>query len=185
MIINNSWGCPNVEGCDPKVFLPTVEALRTAGIFMSVAAGNTGYYGCDTITDPPAIYADVFTSGSVNKKGNLSDFSSIGPVIVDGSNRKKPDLLAPGEDILSAFPGGTYSTASGTSFSAPHVTGVVALMWSANPKLIGNIDATSEILRKTTQPYKGSAPMCGDASNAVGSGILDAYKAVQAAIAYK
>ena len=123
MIVNNSWGCPNVEGCDAEIYQPTVGALKTAGIFMSVAAGNTGYYGCSTVSDPPAIYADVFTAGSVNKEGNLSEFSSLGPVSVDGSERKKPELVAPGEDVLMAFPGGTYSLASGTSFAAPHVSG--------------------------------------------------------------
>jgi subtilisin family serine protease len=184
MIINNSWGCPKAEGCDALVYESAVEALKTAGIFMSVAAGNSGDYGCSTVSDPPSIYSEVFTAGSVNKDGSLSSFSSIGPVSVDGSGRKKPDLLAPGEDILSTYPGGTYSSASGTSFSAPHVSGVVALMWSANPALIGDIDATTKILLSTTQAYNGDVPGCGDTSDATGAGIIDAYQAVKAALAY-
>lgn len=183
MIINNSWGCPDVEGCDEEVFEFTVAALKTAGIFMSAAAGNSGYYGCSTITDPPAIYSDVFTTGSVNVSGELSVFSSVGPVLSNDEGQK-PDLVAPGEGIVSAFPGGSYATVDGTSFSAPHVTGVVALMWSANPLLVGNIDATAEILRETAQEYQGSVPECSDTANAVGEGILDAYRAVKAAIAY-
>ena len=183
MIVNNSWGCPSIEGCDVEVFQTTVAALKEAGIFMSVSAGNTGYYGCSTVSDPLAIYADVFTVGSVNLAGNISDFSSVGPVIIDGSERMKPDLVAPGENITSSYPNGTYSSASGTSLSAPHVSGVVALMWSANPKLIGNIEATSAILRDTAQPYHGIEPACGK-EEAAGSGILDAYAAVQAAITY-
>ena len=185
MIINNSWGCPEVEGCDAWIFEPTVAVLKTAGIFMSVSAGNSGYYGCSTVTDPLAIYNDVFTVGSTNQQGNLSDFSSTGPVLVDGSERSKPDLVAPGEGVISAFPGGGYEIADGTSFSAPHVTGVVALMWSANPNLIGNIDATTEILRASAMNYNGTAPACGTIDNSVGSGILDAYKAVQAALKLK
>ncbi len=185
MIINNSWGCPDVEGCDPQVYEPVVKALKMAGIFMSVSAGNSGNYGCSTVTTPAAIYADVFTVGSVNSTGDLSSFSSIGPVLVDGSNRHKPDLVAPGENVVTAFPGDTYIIISGTSFSAPHVTGVVALMWSANPDLIGNIEATSDILKSSTQAYEGRGPSCGRASEAVGSGILDAYKAVQAALDYQ
>jgi subtilisin family serine protease len=185
MIINNSWGCPRVEGCDTIVYISVVEALKTAGIFLSAAAGNTGYYGCATITDPPAIYADVFTSGSVNQSGDLSDFSSLGPVLVDGSDRSKPDLLAPGEEVISTFPGDSYVFGSGTSFSAPHVTGVVALMWSANPKLIGNIEATSRILRDSTQSYSGIEPDCGNIHYGSGTGILDAFKAVEAAIQFK
>ena len=183
MIVNNSWGCPAIEGCDSQVFATTVAALKKAGVFMSASAGNTGYYGCSTVSDPLAIYADVFTVGSVNLAGNLSDYSSVGPVISDGSERMKPDLVAPGENITSSYPDGTYSLASGTSFSVPHVSGVVALMWSANPKLIGNIEATSSILRETAQPYHGIEPVCGT-DESVGSGLLDAYAAVQAALAF-
>jgi len=185
MIINNSWGCPKVEGCDPAVFEQAMSVLKSAGIFMSVAAGNNGYYGCATITDPPAIYKNAFTVGAVNKTGELSAFSSRGPVEVDGSGRAKPDLLAPGEQILVASPGGTYTFSSGTSFSAPHVSGVVALMWSANPALIGDIDMTTRILRETAQPFTGRESECGGIANESGAGILDAYAAVQAALAAK
>lgn len=189
MIINNSWGCPRVEGCDAKIFQSAADALETAGVFMSVAAGNTGNYGCSTVTDPPAIYGDVLTAGSINQAGNVSDFSSLGPVSVDGSNRIKPDLLAPGEGIVSSFPGNTYIKADGTSFAAPHVSGVVALMWSANPKLIGNIELTTKILEETALPYQGTIPACvtstGLPSDASGYGLLNAYAAVKAAIAVK
>ncbi len=185
MIVNNSWGCPRVEGCDSGVFEPAMKVLKTAGIFMSTSAGNSGYYGCSTITDPPAIYEDVFTAGSVDKVGQISEFSSLGPVTVDGSNRLKPDLLAPGEQILMADLGGTYTFSSGTSFSAPHVSGVVALMWSANPALIGDIDTTKRLLIETAQPFNGVEPNCGDANYGSGYGILDAYAAVKAAIALK
>jgi len=185
MIVNNSWGCPTVEGCDAKVYQGAMDALATAGIFMSAAAGNTGNYGCSSVTDPISIYSSVFTAGSVNRDGNLSTFSSYGPVLVDGSNRQKPDILAPGEQVTSSFPGGGYMTADGTSFAAPHVTGVVALMWSANPNLIGDVTTTMQILRQTTQPYLGSAPICGSTDSAVGAGIIDAYAAVQAALAWK
>jgi subtilisin family serine protease len=185
MIVNNSWGCPTVEGCDAEVYVNAMRSLAAAGVFMSAAAGNTGNYGCASVTDPIAIYADVFTAGSVNEFGNISDFSSIGPVLVDGSNRQKPDLLAPGENLLSSFPGGTYATASGTSFAAPQVTGVVALMWSANPKLIGNISKTTQILKETAQPYNGNAPICGEISQAVGAGVINAYAAVTASLKLK
>jgi subtilisin family serine protease len=184
MIVNNSWGCPTVEGCDATIYQGAMDALATAGIFMSAAAGNTGNYGCSSVTDPISIYSSVFTVGSINMDGNLSSFSSFGPVLVDGSNRQKPDLLAPGEQVTSSFPGGGYMTADGTSFAAPHVTGIVALMWSANPSLIGNITTTMQILRQTARPYQGSAPICGDPGSAVGAGIVDAYAAVQAALSW-
>jgi len=184
MIVNNSWGCPEVEGCDAGVFQSVVAALKTSGIFMSVAAGNSGNFGCSTVSDPLSIYADVLTAGSVDQFGDISSFSSIGPVLVDGSGRQKPDLMAPGEGIFSSYPGGSYATASGTSFAAPHVSGVVALMWSANPLLIGEIDATVDILKTSVQPYEGSEPVCGEIKEATGAGLLDAYEAVLAAMAY-
>ncbi len=64
--------------------------------------------------------------------------------------------------------------------------GVVALMWSANPKLVGNVDKTIEILNETADEYKGVFPGCEldgqQPNNAVGYGIVNAYKAVQKAI---
>lgn len=185
MIVNNSWGCPQVEGCDPGVFEQAVAVLKSAGIFMSAAAGNNGYYGCSSIADPPAIYADVFSTGAVDENGRISAFSSLGPVNVDGSGRAKPDLLAPGEQVLVSAPGGTYTYSSGTSFAAPHVSGVVALMWSANPMLIGDIDSTVRILKETAKSYTGSLSGCGGVEFEAGAGILDAYAAVQAALDLK
>lgn len=185
MIVNNSWGCPRVEGCDTAVFEPAVNVMESAGIFMSVAAGNTGYSGCSSINVPLSIYANVFTVGSVDEAKELSMFSSKGPVIVDGSGRVKPDLLAPGDFVLVAAPGGTYTTSSGTSLAAPHVTGVVALMWSANPNLIGDIPATNQILSESAQPYTGTLGDCGGVENEAGAGILDAFAAVKRAIEVK
>jgi subtilisin family serine protease len=189
MIVNNSWGCPQMEGCDAETFQSAVTAMEDAGIFMSVAAGNNGMFGCSTITDPPSIYQDAFTAGSINQSGNISDFSSLGPVAVDGSKRVKPDILAPGENIISAFPGNSYTQESGTSFSAPHVSGVVALMWSANPKLIGNIELTRQILEQTASPYTGIYPTCvtnqGTPNDGAGYGVLNAYEAVRAALEVK
>jgi subtilisin family serine protease len=184
-IVNNSWGCPEVEGCDARVFSNAVAAMEDAGIFMSVAAGNTGDYGCSTVSDPPSIYADVFTAGSIDQNGNVSSFSSLGPVKVDGSDRVKPDILAPGEAVVSAFPGKQYTQADGTSFSAPQVSGVVALMWSANPNLIGNVELTKQILEETATPYSGTLKNCGTdtgtPNDTAGYGILNAYAAVLAA----
>jgi hypothetical protein len=187
-VINNSWGCPEVEGCDPEIFAPAVKALRTAGIFVVVSAGNSGYTGCGSVESPPAIYDEVYSVGAINSTGQRVDFSSMGPVIVDGSNRTKPDIAAPGGDVFSSYPGSSYEVASGTSMAGPHVVGVVALMWSANPGFIGDIDATEIILNETAAPYDGLIPVCADngalPNNAVGFGIINAYEAVKMAITY-
>jgi subtilisin family serine protease len=108
---------------------------------------------------------------------------------VDGSGRTKPDIVAPGDDVLSSTPDGTYATASGTSMAGPHVAGVVALVWSANPALIGDIARTEALLRDTAAPYTGDGGLecAGSApgSNVYGFGVVDAYAAVQAALALR
>jgi subtilisin family serine protease len=188
-VINDSWGCPEVEGCDPASLRPAADALRAAGIFVVVSAGNNGETGCGTVTDPLAIYSSTFTVGAVDAKGALAPFSSLGPVNVDGSGRIKPDVVAPGVDVLSAFPGSTYATESGTSMAGPHVVGVVALMWSANPALIGDIDRTQQIMDATAKAYKGPMPACVKAqdkpNDGSGYGLVDAYAAVKAAMQVK
>jgi subtilisin family serine protease len=184
-VINNSWGCPEIEGCDPGTFLQAVRALRSAGVFVITSAGNDGP-ACDTLNTPPPIYEEVFSVGAIDRSGDLASFSSIGPVTDDGSGRVKPDILAPGENVLSAYPEGTYSRVSGTSMAGPHVVGVVALLWSANPDLVGDIDLTEQIIIQTAQSYTGYIPDCPGAhlipSTAFGYGIVDAYAAVNMAL---
>lgn len=190
-VLNNSWGCPLLEGCDPLALQSAVQALTDAGVFVVAAAGNDGS-NCSTITDPIAIYADTFTVGAIDANGDLASFSSRGPVQVDGSGRLKPDLLAPGVNVFSAMPNETYTYNEGTSMASPHVTGVVALMWSANPALIGQIEATADLLRSTASPYTGvyQPVVCGEGAgtdlpnNSVGAGVVDAYEAVKAAQAW-
>jgi subtilisin family serine protease len=150
-----------------------------------VSAGNGGP-SCGTVSDPLAIYPDVLSVGAVDRNNRLADFSSRGPVTVDGSGRVKPDILAPGDGVVSAFPNGTYASESGTSMAGPHVAGVVALMWSAQPRLVGDIDRTTQILIQTARPYTGTLSACagtGRPNNAAGYGIVDAYAAVKAALA--
>jgi subtilisin family serine protease len=188
-VLNNSWGCPEIEGCDATALLPAARALRAAGVFVVASAGNSGSE-CGTISAPIALYDEVFTVGAIDEFGAIAPFSSRGPVTADGSGRIKPDIVAPGVNILSAYPGGGYAYNDGTSMAGPHVAGVVALMWSANPALIGDVDRTEQILIETAQPYNAEVlgvPQCGEAGtrpdNATGFGIVDAFAAVERALA--
>lgn len=184
-VLNNSWGCPPLEGCDADALEPAARALRAAGIFVVASAGNDGP-ACATVSDPLALYDSVFSVGAIDADGNLADFSSRGPVNVDGSGRVKPDIVAPGVDILSSLPGNAYGAYPGTSMAGPHVVGTVALIWSANPALIGDIDRTEQILIQSAAPYAGARDnTCFGTelpSNAFGYGVLDAYAAVKMAL---
>jgi len=202
-VLNNSWGCPqDYEGCDPSSLRPAVGALRAAGIFVVASAGNDGP-ACSTVADPIAIYDESFSVGAVDRRNDLAPFSSVGPVTVDGSGRTKPDILAPGMAVLSAIPGNGYAEYDGTSMAGPHVAGVVALLWSANPDLIGDIERTEQILIETATPFTGTLAipefvLPGDGAqddaclyqvdlsetpnNAAGYGIVNAYEAVKRAL---
>ncbi|MEO7909670.1 MAG: S8 family serine peptidase [Roseiflexaceae bacterium] len=183
-VLNNSWGCPPLEGCDASSLEPAIRALRAAGIFVVASAGNEGP-NCSSVSDPIAIYDAAFSVGAIDQAGDLAGFSSRGPVTVDGSERIKPDIVAPGVNVRSALPGNTYGKNSGTSMAGPHIAGVVALLWSAQPELIGNIDETERILIETARPYEGISSGCDRdqlPSNGAGYGVVDAYAAVRAAL---
>ncbi|MGC5050263.1 S8 family serine peptidase [Micromonospora sp. DT48] len=182
-ILTNSWGCPPIEGCDPQALRPATAALEAAGILVVAAAGNTGPF-CGSVQDPPAPYPDVLTVGAVDDRRRVTAFSSRGPTVTAAA---KPDLMAPGKDVLSAMPGGGYAVLDGTSMATPQVAGVVALMWSANPELVGDLDRTRRILAETADPVEtGDSPReqtddCGGGANLVGAGLVNAYAAVSAA----
>lgn len=184
-VLNNSWGCPTLEGCDPNALLQAANNLRYAGIFVVVSTGNDGP-NCATIESPLSLYASAFSVGAIDKYGDLADFSSRGPVTADGSGRVKPDIVAPGVNILSSTPQGTYAKFDGTSMAGPHVVGAVALIWSAQPALIGDIDGTEQLIIDTAKPYSGNTSIgCfsgNKPSNAYGFGVVDVYAAVKKAL---
>ena len=188
-VMNNSWACPPSEGCAATTLQTAVENAEAAGIFVVASAGNSGP-GCATVSDPPALYASAFTVGATTSTNVLAAFSSRGPVQVDGSNRMKPDLSAPGSSVRSSIPGGTYGFKSGTSMASPHVTGVVALLWAARPELARNIAATKAVLLATANPdvTLTSPQTCGGVPNTIvpnnsfGYGRVDVLAAVNAAL---
>lgn len=186
-VINNSWGCPSAEGCDAghsALLQQVVETVRAAGIMVVASAGNHGS-ACSTVNDPPGMYDASYTIGATDSGDTIAGFSSRGPVTVDGSNRRKPDLSAPGVSVRSSVPGDGYGYLSGTSMAGPHVAGAVALLWSAVPPLTGALTATEDYLNTTAVPY--TSTQCGDASDAVpnnvyGWGRLDVYSATHQAL---
>jgi subtilisin family serine protease len=181
-VINNSWACPPSEGCDPNTLLLVVENTRAAGIVVVVSAGNDGS-ACETVSAPPAIYDAAFSVGATSSSDAIASFSSRGPVTVDGSNRLKPDVSAPGVNVRSSVPGGGYSFFSGTSMAGPHVAGQVALFLDARPDLIGRVDEIEAVIALSAVP-KTSSQDCGDypgseVPNAVfGHGRIDALQAL-------
>ncbi len=184
-VINNSWGCPPSEGCtDPTVLQSVVENTRSAGIVVVVSAGNSGP-SCSSVEDPAAIYEASFTVGATDSSDSIASFSSRGPVTVDGSNRRKPDISAPGVSIRSSVPGGGYASGwSGTSMAGPHVAGLVALLISADPSLRGQVDAIENLIEQSAVPLYTTDGCGGDTTttrpnNTYGWGRIDAWSAYQ------
>lgn len=186
-IINNSWACPASEGCNGIEFVQAIDALQAAGILVVASAGNDGP-GCASVGDAPGSYSGkIFSVAAYDHRNNeIAYFSSRGPSKFNGG--LGPNITAPGNAIRSAVPSGglgdgLYDYKSGTSMSGPHIAGVVALLWSARPELIGKIPETIRHLEKTATP-KTSTQSCEKFSgsqvpNAVfGYGIVDAYRAI-------
>jgi len=151
---------------------------------MSVSAGNDGS-SCSTVLDPPAIYEDVTSIGATGSRTNtIASYSSRGPVTVDGSDRPKPDLVAPGSGVRSCYPPNRYATLSGTSMASPAVTGSIPLLWQAVPSLVRKVVETQQKLEVTAVHLTTTTATCGvpagTTPNAVyGHGLIELDKATQ------
>ena len=181
--VGNSYTCPPDELCAPNTLHVMLQNLRAAGVFMACSAGNSGPV-CSTIDSPPALDDAAITIGATDNSDNITSFSSRGPIAIDGSLRRKPDLVAPGFSVLSSYPPNTYQFLSGTSMSSPHVSGGVALLWSAFPAMRGNVDYTQTLLQQTAV-HLTNATMCGTnvgvPNNVFGYGRIDLLAAYNAA----
>ncbi len=188
-VINNSWGCPPSEGCDTSNYAVmefALNNLRNAGCVVVVSAGNYGS-ACSTVKDAAAIFEGSFSVGSTTDTDAISGFSSRGSVTVDGSNRLKPNISAPGSSVRSAFKDNTYGIFGGTSMAGPHVAGLVALIISANPNLAGEVDKIEDIIEQTAVHLTsvqtcGSIPGTSIPNNTFGYGRIDALAAVNRAL---
>src|SRR5207244_8082794 len=113
----------------------------------------------------------------------IAGFSSRGPVRIDGSNRIKPDITAPGTGTRSASntADNAYTTASGTSMATPHISGAMALLWSARPEFRHDIAGSQTVLNNAAHFI--SSTLCGDPgppNNVYGWGRVDISAAVPA-----
>jgi len=110
----------------------------------------------------------------------IAPFSSRGPVTVDGSNRLKPDITAPGTNNRSSYntSDNAYVLLSGTSMATPHIAGSVALLWSARPELRPDLDATEGTLNNAAVHINSSECGTGTPNNVYGWGRVDVFAAL-------
>ncbi len=198
--VNNSWGDCSTS-YDPW-YRDVVDAWQAAGIypvFSNGNASNCGYPeppGLNTVGNPGR-YGNVTGVGSTGRdNGQYAPHSNWGPTDnLDEINPKsghadlKPQVVAPGVNIRSSVNTGDSAYQGGwggTSMSAPHVTGLIALMWSAAPCLIGDYATTETIIEDTATPIPYDDGTGGGAhvpNQATGWGEINALAAVEAAAA--
>lgn len=138
-VVNLSWGYSDsnsVGRCvDPTGFRDAIGTLRGAGIAVVVSAGNSGPDGGTSIS--PANYPESLAVGATTASNNIASFSARGPSACPG-DELFPDLVAPGVNVSSANLSGGYLAVSGTSFSAPHLAGAIALLRQTAPSATVN-----------------------------------------------
>jgi len=135
------------------------------GIVVISSAGNEGNGSWQYVT-PPADGLKVLAVGAVDSDGTLSYFSSLGPT-ADG--RIKPDVMAQGTMVTLARPVGYSNSSQGTSYAAPQVAGVAALVLQAHPGLIPT---------QVNTALKMTADNASTPNNEFGWGLIDALAAV-------
>ena len=198
-VVSNSFGATSDVGTDFDPAHPTniaTKRLADRNIVIVFSAGNSGS-GESTITGNFKKAPWVVLAAAGNKSGNLANFSSRGlegnggTVVIDGETftwEDRPTVATPGVDVIStrASTGDTwtdlgdenvpvayqpfYTTLSGTSMSAPHLSGIVALMLEANPQL--HWSDVKRILQRT------ATNLPGDEGWEVGAGYANAHAAV-------
>jgi subtilisin family serine protease len=190
---------PEWFACGQSPLCVEVDRLVRSGVVVVVAAGNTGYgfvqvkgqsvlatAGLDLTINDPGNAEQAITVGATHRDSpytyGVSYFSSKGPT---GDGRVKPDLIAPGEKIVSCaagLPGREaserarepcdYREESGTSMAAPHVSGVIAAFLSVRREFIGRPDEVKRI-------FLDSATDLGRDRYFQGHGLVDLMRAIQ------
>lgn len=127
---------------------PVCEAISDAkksGIVTVVSAGNQARDASATI---PAACPDAIAVGSTGKDGKKTPFSNYGPTVA---------VYAPGVDIYTTAKGGGYGSFSGTSFSAPLVSGLVAKELAFGTSTVDTVrDAVRNSYSLTSTGYESS-----------------------------
>lgn len=162
-IITLSLGA-QLDSCDGTDSVSqAVDKAAASGVLVVIAAGNSGPTA-STIS-APACAQSGFAVGAVDDINGVADFSSRGPT-ADG--RTKPDVVAPGVGIISISNDLSFTSMTGTSMSAPHVSGLAALLLEAKPG-----QSPSELM----SVLKSTAKNLGADSNTQGAGLVNAYAA--------
>ncbi|MFG1914724.1 S8 family serine peptidase [Micromonospora sp. NPDC048898] len=174
-IINNSWGTRTPSN---EPFMEDVtDAWAASGIFGVWSNGNSGP-ACQTSGSPGSL-ASNYSTGAYDVNNNIAGFSARGA----GQNGEiKPNISAPGVNVRSSIPGNGYASSSGTSMAAPHLAGAIALLYSAAPSLVGDVEATRALLNGAAIDKADS--QCGGTAadnNVYGEGRLDALALLDAA----
>jgi subtilisin family serine protease len=129
-VVNASWGLTTRSRALDEI----VARAVASGVVFVAAAGNNG----STVRFFPAAVPEAIAVGATDARDGSPGFSNHGPFV---------DLVAPGESIQSTALNGSWTTLSGTSMAAPHVSGVVALLLSRRPSF--GPDDLAMILRST------------------------------------
>ena len=157
-----------------------VTAWMAAGIFPLFSNGNAGP-ACDTSGSPATTSRPTASAPSTSTTPSPS-FSSRGPSAIDGEHQAQ-HLRAGRQRALAASPATATAPSAARRWPSPHVAGTVALMWSAAPGLVGDIDATKALLDETARdvrrPAAAAAPSTTTTSGA--RAILDAFAGGRAA----
>lgn len=147
-VVNASWGLPSSNNKCNVEFDTDIRMLQAAGAVVVFAGGNDGPAPATSVS--PSSGAGFISTGAVNSDLLISNFSSRGPSPCSGGIF--PSLVAPGEDIytadLTVAKLNSYTTVSGSSFAAPHVAGIVALLAGAFPNLSVN-DLENAVIQST------------------------------------
>ncbi len=186
---------PEWFACGQSPLCVEVDRLTSSGVVVVVAAGNAGYglaqsdqegcihAGLDMTIGDPGNATSAITVGSTHRDSphtyGVSYFSSKGPT---GDGRPKPDLVAPGEKIVSCAAGRLreqynagecdYIENSGTSMAAPHVSGVIAAFLSVRQEFKGQADNVKQVLLSTATDLKRERYFQG-------YGLVDLMRAIQ------